>query len=403
MRPRTHGARPLAQQLLAEWEMSKQLAFSALSCALWAAGAALTAVAEEQVRPRGVTSSSPRPRPEVEGNWYVLREGQTDTELARTLGIERDGLDERFQRVDPRWFDAVRRDIAQRFPDIEQVWGGRVRLPQAGIGHTVEDEDIWALSRRFKTSAIEILIVNGWDEHQAKELRAGQRILIPGVVRSANGEIKHLPRPASKQARTRAERLGLGSRAAAGAVLRGALSDEWIAAAGGETGSGTFAWPVFGGWRVRGFGSGKAGYHKAIDIGGKIGWPARAADEGVVAYAGDGVRGYGKVAMILHKGRFATFYAHLSELFVSAGERVMRAEIIGEIGSTGISRGPHLHFELIHHQGNCDPEPLFRPWVRGVEGQRLEVEQARWDGRGSPPPAVRCERRPSHHPDSRWK
>lgn len=333
----------------------------------------------------------------------MLREGQTVGELARTLGIERARLDERFQRVDVSWLDEVRRDIAQRFPDIGQVWGGRIRLPQAGVSHLVEVEDIWALSRRFKTSAIEILIVNGWEEHQAKELRAGQRILIPGVVRGADGEIMHLPRPASKEASTRAERLGLGTRAAASAVLRGALSDEWIKAAGGENGSGTLAWPVFGGWRVRGFGSGKAGYHKAIDIGGKIGWPARAADEGIVAYAGDGVRGYGKIAIILHKGRFATFYAHMSELFVSAGERVMRAEVIGEIGSTGISRGPHLHFELIHDDGNCDPEPLFRPWVRGFEGERLEVEQARWDGLSSPPPAVRCERRPSRHPDSRRK
>jgi murein DD-endopeptidase MepM/ murein hydrolase activator NlpD len=381
--------------------MSNQLALPAFLCALSAACVALTAVAEERARTGSVTSSSAGPRPEIEGNWYVLREGQTVDELARTLGIERAGLDERFQRVEPSWLDAVRRDIAQRFPDIEQVWGTRIRLPHAGISYIVGDEDIWMLSRRFKTSAMEILIVNGWQERQAKELHAGQRILIPGVVRGANGEIKHLPRPASEEASARAERLGLGSRATASAVLRGAFSDEWVEAAGGESGSGTFAWPVFGGWRVRGFGSGKAGYHKAIDIGGKIGWPARAADQGIVAYAGDGIRGYGKIAIILHKGRFATFYAHLSELFVSAGERVMRAEVIGEIGSTGISRGPHLHFELIHDDGNCDPEPLFRPWVRGLEGQRLQVEQARWDGRGSPPPAVRCERRPARHPDSR--
>jgi murein DD-endopeptidase MepM/ murein hydrolase activator NlpD len=140
--------------------------------------------------------------------------------------------------------------------------------------------------------------------------------------------------------------------------------------------------------------------HKAIDIGGEVGWSAHAADDGIVVYAGEEIPGYGKIVMIVHEGRFATFYAHLSELFVTAGQRVMRAEIIGEIGSTGVSRGPHLHFELIHDSGNCDPEPLFRPGVRGLDGEQLNVEQAQWDGRGSPPAAVRCEQRPLGHPDS---
>jgi murein DD-endopeptidase MepM/ murein hydrolase activator NlpD len=183
-------------------------------------------------------------------------------------------------------------------------------------------------------------------------------------------------------------------------VLRGELNDAWIAEAGGEIGSGTFAWPVVDGWRVRGFGSGEDGYHKAIDIGGEVGWSAHAADDGIVLYAGEEIPGYGKIVMIMHKGRFATFYAHLSELSVTAGQRVTRAEIIGELGSTGVSRGPHLHFELIHDNGNCDPEPLFRPGVRVLDGEQLNVEQAHWDGRGAPPAAVRCEQRPSGHPDS---
>lgn len=366
------------------------------------AGLAASAFAEDP-RTRTDRTAQIQPSADFDGNWYVLRRGQTLAEFASATGLALDALDERFQRVDRRWLDALRRDIAKRWPELRAAWGGRIRLPHAGLSHEVEpDEDIWALSRRFKTSALELRIVNGWTEVEAEQLRAGQRVLVPGVVRARDGHVTHLPRPAPKGAAARAARLGLGKRATAGALLRGELDEAWVEAAGGERGAGTFNWPVIGGWRVRGFGSGKEGYHKAIDIGGRVGWPARAIDDGLVAYAGDELRGYGNIVMVLHPGRFVSFYAHLSAVFVSAGERVRRAEVIAELGSTGISRGPHLHFELIHDHGNCDPEPLFRPGVRDHDGELIGVEQARWDGRGTSPAAVRCEHRPAHHPDSRW-
>ena len=234
---------------------------------------------------------------------------------------------------------------------------------------------------------------------QAEDLRTGERNADRQGPRGS-GAVVVEPDRSAEQPSVRAERLGLGSAAAATAVLRGELSEAWIQEAGGDVGAGTLVLPVSRGWRVRGFGSGEEGYHKAIDIGGEVGWPAHAADDGIVVYAGEDIPGYGKIVTIVHKGRFATFYAHLSELSVSAGQRVKRGEAIGKVGSTGVSRGPHLHFELIHDRGNCDPEPLFRPSVPDVQGQPLDVEQAHWDGRGSPPAVVRCEQRPSGHPDS---
>ncbi|MEZ4287710.1 MAG: M23 family metallopeptidase [Polyangiales bacterium] len=77
---------------------------------------------------------------------------------------------------------------------------------------------------------------------------------------------------------------------------------------------------------------------------GKIGWNVRAAAPGIVGYAGDGIRGYGNTVLVIHPGGWVTMYAHNSVNFVVAGQRVDKGSILAEVGSTGISRGPHVHF-----------------------------------------------------------
>jgi murein DD-endopeptidase MepM/ murein hydrolase activator NlpD len=209
------------------------------------------------------------------------------------------------------------------------------------------------------------------------------------------------PEPPLQEPSVRAERLGLGSAGVANAVLRGELDDAWIAEAGGERGSGTFAWPVIDGWRVRGFGSGEDGYHKAIDIGGDVGWSVYAADDGIVVYAGDEIPGYGNVVLIVHPGGWITMYAHNSVNFAVAGERVPAGAIIAEVGSTGISRGPHVHFELIFEGKNCDPATLWRPGIRHRDGHLTPLAPLTWASARERPEAIRCHRR-MHHPRSRW-
>jgi len=85
--------------------------------------------------------------------------------------------------------------------------------------------------------------------------------------------------------------------------------------------------------------------HTGVDIGGPSGAPIRAADSGVVVMAGwNG--GYGNWTLIDHGGGLATGYAHQSSIGVSRGQRVGRGDVIGRVGSTGASTGPHLHFEV---------------------------------------------------------
>jgi murein DD-endopeptidase MepM/ murein hydrolase activator NlpD len=84
--------------------------------------------------------------------------------------------------------------------------------------------------------------------------------------------------------------------------------------------------------------------HQGIDISASSGTPIRAAKSGVVITAGT-MGGYGNVVIVSHGGGFSTLYAHQSRLGSTQGQDVAQGQIIGYVGSTGHSTGPHLHFE----------------------------------------------------------
>lgn len=98
--------------------------------------------------------------------------------------------------------------------------------------------------------------------------------------------------------------------------------------------------------------------HRGIDVGAPTGTPVLAAGPGRVLRSG--VAGeYGVLVAIDHGNNAETRYAHLSRTLVTAGETVTRGQVIGEVGSTGLSTGPHLHFEL-----RIDGEPVDpAPWL----------------------------------------
>jgi len=85
--------------------------------------------------------------------------------------------------------------------------------------------------------------------------------------------------------------------------------------------------------------------HQGVDIAAPWGTPVRAAAAGTVVYAG-WFGGYGKLVVVDHGGGVATLYGHLSSIAVSPGDRVAAGDVLGRVGSTGYSTGPHLHFEI---------------------------------------------------------
>jgi len=105
------------------------------------------------------------------------------------------------------------------------------------------------------------------------------------------------------------------------------------------------------GWRRDPFTKGYR-FHQGLDLAGRIGTPIYATADGLVLdpYANSSMSGYGKVVVINHGFGYQTLYGHLSKILVKPGEKVKRGQIIGHMGSTGRSKGPHLHYE-IHYKG----------------------------------------------------
>jgi murein DD-endopeptidase MepM/ murein hydrolase activator NlpD len=112
----------------------------------------------------------------------------------------------------------------------------------------------------------------------------------------------------------------------------------------GPIGDGAFGWPTPSQW-VSGFVY-VAGVHEAVDIGGSVGVSIYAADDGVVVYSGWNNYGYGYVIVVDHGNGWQTLYAHLDTINVGCGQAVFQGNVIGTMGVTGNSSGPHLHFEM---------------------------------------------------------
>ena len=96
--------------------------------------------------------------------------------------------------------------------------------------------------------------------------------------------------------------------------------------------------------------------HLGIDIGDAIGTPLVAAGDGTVVDIEYQPLGYGKYVLIRHRFGFYTRYAHMSRIYVYVGERVKQGQVIGLMGDTGLSTGPHVHFEI--HLGNQFIDPM---------------------------------------------
>ena len=100
---------------------------------------------------------------------------------------------------------------------------------------------------------------------------------------------------------------------------------------------------------------GIAGPHRAIDYAAPIGTPIRTVGNGTVIFTGWSSIGYGYLTSIRHNGTYTTNYAHQSKIAVERGQKVKQGDIIGYVGSTGLSTGPHLHYEMVKNGAKINP------------------------------------------------
>jgi murein DD-endopeptidase MepM/ murein hydrolase activator NlpD len=122
-------------------------------------------------------------------------------------------------------------------------------------------------------------------------------------------------------------------------------------------------WPVKG-WVTSGFGkrmnplTGEPGRHMGVDIANEVNTPIHATADGLVPYAG-WESGYGRVVVIEHGYGFSTRYGHCNRVEVKVGDEVARGQVIGYMGSTGMSTGSHCHYEVRIHGIPVDPIPYL--------------------------------------------
>ena len=153
----------------------------------------------------------------------------------------------------------------------------------------------------------------------------GTMLVVPGGIRPTVAWIVPRDSPASASSH-----LGPG---ACGGILYG------------NVGTGTFTWPTTEKWL--------SGYdynppvHNGLDFAGRSGFSIFASDTGVIVYSGWSDRGYGNLIVVDHDRGWQSFYAHLLDgSMLPCGSNVVKGQLIGAMGSTGMSTGPHLHFEL---------------------------------------------------------
>lgn len=117
-----------------------------------------------------------------------------------------------------------------------------------------------------------------------------------------------------------------------------------------------FIWPIEG-KVISNFGAKAGGLHNdGINIAATRGSPVKAVENGVIAYAGNELRGFGNLLLIKHSNGFITAYAHNAELLVKRGDKVIKGQKIATIGSTGSVNSPQLHFELRKGKKPLDPQ-----------------------------------------------
>lgn len=122
-----------------------------------------------------------------------------------------------------------------------------------------------------------------------------------------------------------------------------------------------FIWPLQG-RLISGFGPKAKGLHNdGINIAAPRGAPVRAAKSGVVAYAGNELRGFGNLLLIKHSNGWVTAYAHTDKILVKRGDRVGKGQIIARVGKTGAVSRPQLHFEMRRGKRPVNPKRFLRP------------------------------------------
>lgn len=252
------------------------------------------------------TDVSQKPRSEIIE--YEVKSGETVSQIAAKFGISVDTI---------KW--------ANDLSTINSVKPGQKLkiLPVSGVAVTVKKGDtLESLAKKHQAEAQNILVFPFNDVPDDFKLKAGQVLIVPDGQPPEVAAPKSRPQPQY--------------------IAKGPTSPAFQAPGGGN-----FIWPT----STQGISTYFAWWHPGLDMPNRSAPPISASDGGTVVVAGwPDNYGYGNRVVLDHGNGYRTLYAHMSNIYVSVGQRVSRGQTIGIMGSTGRSTGTHLHFE-IHYKG----------------------------------------------------
>jgi len=253
------------------------------------------------------TQLSEKPRSEIIS--YTVQKGDTLSGIAKKFGISEDTI---------KWRNSLRVDTITVGDTLEV-------LPVTGVAHKVASGDtIYSIAKKYSSNPQSIVDFpfNDFADPQTFSLVIGQNIIVPEGVQPEAAPIY--------------------------------VARRTLIATGPVTISGAgFTWPIHGTMNQY-----YSWYHKAVDLGAPVGTPIVAAHSGTVseAIAGGWNYGYGTHVIISGDNGYQSMYAHMSALGVSSGQRVVAGStIVGWVGMTGRTTGPHLHFEIRSGGGFLNP------------------------------------------------
>jgi murein DD-endopeptidase MepM/ murein hydrolase activator NlpD len=313
---------------------------------------------------------------------HVITEGQSLYAVARLYGVTVRDLIHTNQLAPPYKLalgqrlvvpgassQATQAAVATQMPLETQVPVSSQVVPTQVATHVVKSGDtVYSIARRYKVDMAALVRVNAISASYA--ISPGQRLLLPGHVAptTATTALAGLPAidttklssAAATAAPTQQPVAWTPSSQPAVAMVPPPEVTGPIPKAPPRAGD-KFLWPVEGKLLLK-YGPKQGGLHNdGINIAAPRGSPVLAADNGVVAYTGNELRGFGNLLLIKHDGGWMTAYAHNEAILVGRGAKVKRGQTVARVGNSGSVVTPQLHFEVRRGIRAVDPAKQLGP------------------------------------------
>ena len=249
--------------------------------------------------------------------------------------------------------------------------GQTLTLPRSPEHVVKKGDTLYGIAQRYGVGMFSIARANGLREPYL--IRVGQSLRIPKWGTRAVAKTSQPATSSSKPSKAAPSKSSVDS-GRSNAPAPAPKPNLPLPAPEARSLSG-FVWPV-NGKVVSRFGAKAKGLHNdGINISTRRGTSVRAADNGVVAYAGNELRGFGNLLLIKHSGGWVTAYAHNEVLLVKRGQTIKKGQPVARVGSSGTVNSPQLHFELRRGKQAVDPQKYLsklnaQAWVESFASIR---------------------------------